>query len=159
MAAEINLLFLEKKVEAARLCASLTEPYATGGDTCPPAQLAARYGLVLDQLEHALTDLKALNAGLDKAGLEPGDVRHFRQRVEVAVTEIARVAQDFAAQVRFFEAMNPGEPAAIVKPMLERFDAMDRATRDIVVKDAPDEGAELAPEESERAEDADPMLM
>ncbi|MBK9974041.1 MAG: hypothetical protein IPP14_04625 [Planctomycetes bacterium] len=162
MSAELNLLFLEKKVEASRLCASLTEPFATGTVPCEAKALIADYDTVLKRMDEALNDLKRLNDGLGRDGkLEEGDVRHLRQRAEVAIGEIARVAQDFAAQIRFFEAMNPGEPAAAVKPILERFDTIDKATREVTTKDGPEEGDEIMPEETGAvAEDeADPMLM
>lgn len=160
MSTELNLLFLEKKVEAARLCASITEPFATGTVPGNPKDLVADYDTVVKRLDESLKDLKKLNDGLGKGGMDPGDVRHLQQRIEVAVGEVARVAQDFAAQIRFFEAMNPAEAAA-TKDILARFDTVDKATREITVKDGPEEGDEIQPEEtgSAKVDDADPMLM
>jgi hypothetical protein len=161
MSAELTLLFLEKRVEAARLCASVTEPRATGAEPVNPKQLAADYAHVAGELEGTLTELNKLNDGLLKdRSLEAGDIRHVRGRVATAVGEVARAAQDFAAQVRFFEAMNPAD-AATTKPALERFENVEKSTREFTVPDAPEEGAELAPadETGLKDEDVDPMLM
>lgn len=164
MSAELTLLFLEKKVEAARLCASLTEPYATGSVPVEPDQLVKDYEQVVDKLHESYGDLKSLSEELDAdKAIEPGDLRHVKQRISTLAAEVARAAQDFAAQIRFFEAMNPAE-AAKVKPLLEKFDAVDKETREFTSQDITEEGAELAPaEETDTAAkgepDIDPMLM
>lgn len=164
MSAEMQLLFLEKKVEAARLCASITEPVATGSEPGDHGLLAADYLHVATQLGAALAELKLLNDGLDKdRTLEAGDLRHLRGRIGTAVGEVARASQDFAAQIRFFEAMNPSD-AAKTKPALDKFDEVDKATREITVPDVPDEDAELAPAEDtglapEASAEEDPMMM
>jgi len=161
MAAELNLLFHEKAVEAARLCAAITEPFATGGEPIDAAHLAGDYTLIATKLQETLAALTTLNDGLesDKA-LEAGDIRHIRGRIATAVGEIARAAQDFAAQIRFFEAMNP-DGAAATKAPLELFDTIDKSTRDFTVPEAPEEGAELAPADDTGLgdDDVDPMLM
>lgn len=162
MAAEMTLLFLEKRIEAARLCASITEPFATGSEPMNPDHLAADYMHVAEQLSESLAELRKLNDGMDKDNsLEAGDIRHLRGRAGTAVGEIARAAQDFAAQIRFFEAMNPGD-AAKTKPALEKFDEVDKATRDFTIDDGPEEGSELAPADDTGLapdDDVDPMLM
>ncbi|MBX3460620.1 MAG: hypothetical protein KF696_11765 [Planctomycetes bacterium] len=162
MSAELTLLFLEKRVEAARLCASITEPYATGSEPITPQQLADDYEQVCKELDAVYDELKKLNDSLMKdKTLEAGDIRHIRGRVATAVGEVARAAQDMAAQIRFFEAMNPGD-AATTKPALEHFDRIDRGTREFTVPDEPEDGAELAPAEDTglaKEEDVDPMMM
>ena len=163
MSAELTLLFLEKRVEASRLCASITEPFATGSEPTNGENLAADFLQVTNELEKALADLKTLNDGLEKdRALEAGDIRHVRGRIATAVGEVARAAQDFAAQIRFFEAMNPND-AAKTKPALDKFDEVEKATRDFTVPDGPEEGAELAPADdtglSPEVDDVDPMLM
>ncbi|MBK8207464.1 MAG: hypothetical protein IPK87_11870 [Planctomycetes bacterium] len=162
MSAELTLLFLEKRVEASRLCASITEPFATGSEPVKPQQLADDYEQVCQELEGTYEDLKKLNDGLlkDKT-LEAGDIRHLRGRIATAVTEVARAAQDMAAQIRFFEAMNPND-AATTKPALDHFDRIDKSTREFTVPDEPEDGAELAPAEDTgmaHEEDVDPMMM
>jgi hypothetical protein len=161
MSAELSLLFLEKRVEAARLCAAITEPFATGGEPIEASKLAADYLQVADNLEDTLKELTSLNDGLEAdKNLEAGDIRHVRGRISTAVGEVARAAQDFAAQIRFFEAMNP-DGAATVKPALDKFDSIEKSTRDFTVPEAPEEGAELAPadEAGLNDDDVDPMLM
>ncbi len=162
MSAELTLLFLEKRVEAARLCASVTEPFATGSEPADAKALAADYAQVGDELDSAYLDLSTLNDSLLKdKSLEAGDIRHLRGRIATAVGEVARAAQDFSAQIRFFEAMNPGD-AATTKPALERFEATEKKTREFTVPDAPEDGAELAPAEDTGLptdSDVDPMLM
>ncbi|MHC4841902.1 MAG: hypothetical protein ACYTDT_13270 [Planctomycetota bacterium] len=164
MSAEITLLFLEKRVEAAKLGASITEPYATGGEPCAPEALMADYKQVADELQGSLDELKSLNDSIDgDAELEEADKRHISTRVGTTVGEVSRAAQDFSAQIRFFEAMNPND-ADKAKPILEAFDTIEKGTRDFTVADAPDEGAELAPEEGgelapQADDDVDPMLM
>ena len=163
MSAEVTLLFLEKRVEAARLCASITEPFATGTEPAKPEVLAGDFLQVAEALASTLVDLKTLNDGLEKDNsLEAGDIRHVRGRIATAVGEVARAAQDFAAQIRFFEAMNPND-AAKTKPALDKFDEVEKATREFTVPEAPEEGAELAPADdtglSPEHDDVDPMLM
>ena len=163
MSAELTLLFLEKRVEASRLCASITEPFATGTEPAEPDNLAGDFLQVTSELEGSLAELKKLNDGLEKdRTLEAGDIRHVRGRIATAVGEIARAAQDFAAQIRFFEAMNPND-AAKTKPALDKFDEIEKSTRDFTVPEGPEEGAELAPAEdtglSPDHDDVDPMLM
>ena len=82
------------------------------------------------------------------------------QRAEVAIGEVGRIAQDFAAQIRFFEAMNPKDAPA-VKPMLGKFDALDKATREVTTKEGPEEGDMIQPEDSgmPAGDEADPWLM
>lgn len=161
MSVGISLLFIEKRTEAVRLCAALTEPFATGTVPGHDADLMKDYKLISERLKSALDELKEANKQLDTdKTIEPGDVRNGKQRVQVIVGEIARCAQDFAAQVRFFQAMNPKGAAASV-PYLKAFEEIDRGTRDLIGEDtSPAEGEELAPAESEQAPpDADPMLM
>lgn len=159
MSVEVSLLFLEKKVEAARLCASVTEPVATGSVPGDPKALVADYEEVVTRLSESFADLRSLNGAVDKAAhLEAGDVRNLKQRIAAAVGEVARVAQDLAAQVRFFQAMNPAS-AALAGKALAKFDEVDRGTREFTVPDGPEEGAEIAPDADEPADDADPMLM
>lgn len=164
MSAEITLLFLEKRVEAAKLGASITEPYATGGEPCPPEALMADYQQVADELNGLLGDLKALSDSLDgDANLQEADKRHIHSRVGTTVGEVSRAAQDFSAQIRFFEAMNPDD-AAKAKPVLDSFDAIEKATREFTAANEAEEGAELAPEEGaelapQEDDDVDPMLM
>lgn len=163
MSAELTLLFLEKRVEAARLCASITEPFATGAEPAEADSLAADLLQVATELEGSLADLKKLDGGLEKdRTLEAGDIRHVRGRIGTAVGEVARAAQDFAAQVRFFEAMNPND-AAKTKPALDKFDEVEKATRDFTIPEGPEEGAELAPADdtglAPEHDDVDPMLM
>jgi hypothetical protein len=162
MSAEITLLFLEKRVEAAKLTASVTEPAATGSVPTDADTLAADFKQVSGELNKALTELKKLNGGLEKDNkLEAGDIRHIRGRIEIAVGEIARAAQDLAAQIRFFEAMNPND-AKKTKPALDSFTEVEKATREVTVKETEDE-AELAPAEDtgmdKSHDDVDPMLM
>jgi hypothetical protein len=162
MSSEITLLFLEKRVEAAKLSASITEPAATGSEPADADGLSADFKQISGELSKALNELKKLNGGLEKDNkLEAGDIRHLRGRIEIAVGEIARAAQDFTAQIRFFEAMNPGD-AAKTKPALESFDKVEKDTREMTVKDTEDE-AELAPAEDtgmdKSHDDVDPMLM
>jgi hypothetical protein len=161
MSAELTLLFLEKRVEAARLCASVTEPHATGQEPTDGKQLAADYSFVAKQLEGTYADLKKLDDSLLKdKSLEAGDIRHIRGRLATAVGEVARAAQDFSAQIRFFEAMNPND-AATTKPALDHFENIEKSTRDFTIPEAPEEGAELAPADDTglKDEDVDPMLM
>lgn len=162
MSSEITLLFLEKRVEAAKLSASITEPFATGSEPTDGAALAADFKQISGELGKALAELKKLNGGLEKDNkLEAGDIRHLRGRIETAVGEIARAAQDFSAQIRFFEAMNPGD-AAKTKPALDSFDEVEKATRELASQE-PEDGAELAPADdtglSPDHDDVDPMLM
>jgi hypothetical protein len=162
MSSELTLLFLEKRVEAAKLSASLTEPVATGSEPGDAESLSADFKQIAGELGKALSELKKLNGGLEKDNkLEAGDIRHLRGRIEIAVGEIARAAQDFTAQIRFFEAMNPGD-AAKTKPALDSFDKVEKDTRDITSKE-PEEGAELAPADdtgmSPEHDEVDPMLM
>lgn len=158
MSVELNLLFLEKKVEAARLSAALTEPFATGAAACDLKALLGDYDTVVKRLEEALKELKKLGDGIGSDG-KTANVK-LKQRAEVAIGEVGRVALDFAAQIRFFEAMNPKD-ADKVKPMLAKFDKLDKATREVTTREGPEEGDEILPEESGMpAEDeADPMLM
>lgn len=163
MSAELTLLYLEKRVEASRLCASITEPFATGTEPAKPEVLAGDFKQVADALDGCLGELKTLNDGLEKDNsLEAGDIRHVRGRIATAVGEVARAAQDFAAQIRFFEAMNPGD-ADKTKPALEKFDEVEKATREFTLPEGPEEGAELAPADdtglSPDHDDVDPMLM
>jgi hypothetical protein len=162
MSVGISLLFIEKRVEAVRLCAALTEPFATGSVPGHEADLMKDYKLISERLKGALDELKESSKALDTdKSIEPGEVRHAKQRVQTIVQEIARCAQDFAAQVRFFQAMNPKGAAASV-PYLRAFEDTDKATREMIGEDtSPAEGEELAPAESEQAPptDADPMLM
>ncbi|MDC1142080.1 hypothetical protein OAU50_03240 [Planctomycetota bacterium] len=164
MSAEITLLFLEKRVEASKLGASITEPFATGGEPCAPESLIADYMQVAGELQGALDDLKTLNDSLDgDSTLEEADKKHVHSRVGTTVGEVSRAAQDFSAQIRFFEAMNPND-ADKAKPALDAFDAIEKGTRDFTIPDGPDEGAELAPEEGaelapQADDDVDPMLM
>ncbi|MCA8914205.1 MAG: hypothetical protein KDB90_02245 [Planctomycetes bacterium] len=163
MSAELTLLFLEKRVEASRLCASITEPFATGSEPVTPDDLSADFMQIVKEMEQTLAELKKLNAGLEKdRALEAGDIRHVRGRIETAMVEVARAAQDFSAQIRFFEAMNPND-AAKTKPALDKFDEIEKSTRDFTVTEGPEEGAELAPAEdtglSPDHDDVDPMLM
>lgn len=161
MSAELNLLFLEKRVEAAKLCAAITEPFATGAEPVNVENLNADYGQVAEALRDGVEELKTLNEGLEKdKSLGAGDIRHVRGRIQTCVGEVARCAQDFAAQIRFFEAMNPGD-ADKVKPVLESFDEIEKSTRDFTIPDAPEEGAELAPADDTGLgdDDVDPMLM
>lgn len=162
MSAELTLLFLEKRVEASRLCASITEPFATGSEPFEADNLAADFMQIATELGGSLSDLTKLNDGLEKdRTLEAGDIRHVRGRVATAVGEVARAAQDFSAQIRFFEAMNPND-AAKTKPALDKFDEVEKATREFTVPDAPEEGAELAPADDTGLapdDDVDPMLM
>lgn len=162
MSAELTLLFLEKRVEAARLCAAVTEPYATGSEPADAKRLAGDYKLVADKLAESYAELSKLNDGLikDKA-LEAADIRHLRGRISTAVGEVARASQDFAAQIRFFEAMNPNDAATTKKP-LQQFENIEKSTREFTTPEAPEEGAELAPAEDTGLapeEDVDPMLM
>lgn len=158
MSVELNLLFLEKKVEAARLCASLTEPFATGAEACDLKALLGDYDTVVKRLEESLKELKKLRDSIGGDG-KTADVR-LAQRAETAVGEVGRVALDFAAQIRFFEAMNPGD-ADKTKPMLGKFESLDKATREVTTKEGPEEGDEIMPEESGMppGDEADPMLM
>ncbi|MCA8935738.1 MAG: hypothetical protein KDB68_05980 [Planctomycetes bacterium] len=163
MSAELTLLFLEKRVEASRLCASITEPFATGSEPFDADNLAGDFMQVAGELEGSLGELTKLNDGLEKdRSLEAGDIRHVRGRIATAVGEVARAAQDFSAQIRFFEAMNPND-AAKTKPALDKFDEVEKATREFTVPDeGPEEGAELAPADDTGLapdEDVDPMLM
>ncbi|MBP9892888.1 MAG: hypothetical protein KBG84_13375 [Planctomycetes bacterium] len=161
MSVGITLLFVEKRAEAVRLCAALTEPFATGSVPGHEADLMKDYKLISERLRGALDELKECSKQLDTdKSIEPGDVRNGKQRVGTIVQEIARCAQDFAAQVRFFQAMNPKHAPASV-PYLKAFEDTDRATRELIGEDtSPAEGEELAPAESEPAPpDADPMLM
>lgn len=160
MSAELNLLFLEKRVEAAKLCAAITEPFATGTEPANVEELIADYQQVAGALKGSYDELTALNDGLEKdKALESGDIRHVRNRIQTAVGEVARCAQDFSAQIRFFEAMNPND-APKLKPVLDSFDEVEKGTRDFTAPDAPEEGAELAPaEEAGLDDDVDPMLM
>lgn len=162
MSAELTLLFMEKRVEAARLCAAVTEPYATGSEPADAKRLAADYKLVADKLAESYAELSKLNDGLikDKA-LEAADIRLLSGRIATAVSEVARAAQDFAAQIRFFEAMNPGD-AATTRKALAQFEDIEKATREFTAPEAPEEGAELAPADDTGLavdEDVDPMLM
>jgi hypothetical protein len=162
MSAELSLLFLEKRVEAARLSAAVTEPYATGAEPAEAARLAEDFKHVAQELEQSLAALNTLNDGLlkDKA-LDQGGLRHVRGRISTAVGEVARAAQDFAAQIRFFEAMNPADSAR-TKPALDMFEAIAKATRELTVPEAPEEGAELAPADEtglNKDEEVDPMMM
>ncbi len=158
MSAEIDLLFLEKRVEAARLGASLTEPVATGSVEGSAEQLSASYDRLATALHDAYNDLKSLHDSIDgDKDLDVADARHLKQRVSTCVGEVARASQDFAAQIRFFEAMNPND-AATVKPQLDKFDNVDKATREFTVSDVPEDGAEITPE-AEPEPDIDPMLM
>ena len=155
MSAELTLLFLEKRVEASRLCASITEPFATGSEPVTPDDLSADFMQIVKEMEQTLAELKKLNAGLEKdRALEAGDIRHVRGRIETAMVEVARAAQDFSAQIRFFEAMNPND-AAKTKPALDKFDEIEKSTRDFTVTEGPEEGAELAPADWSGA-DVDP---
>jgi hypothetical protein len=164
MSAELTLLFLEKRIEAARLCAAISEPYATGAEPIEAETLARDFIYVAGQLEQTLNDVRKLNDSLEAdRRLESGDIRHLRSRISTTVGEAARAAQDFAAQVRFFEAMNPSA-AAQVKPALEKFEGVDRATREMDVSGPEpevEEGEELAPSDDDPMgeRDADPMLM
>lgn len=160
MSIGISLLFIEKRVEAVRLCAALTEPFATGSVPGHEADLLKDYKLISDRLKNSLDELKESDRQLaaDKS-IEPGEVRNGKQRVQTIVQEIARCAQDFAAQVRFFQAMNPASAAGAV-PFLKLFEEIDRGTRDLIGEDtSPAEGEELAPAETDSPPDADPMLM
>jgi hypothetical protein len=157
----ISLLFIEKRVEAVRLCAALTEPFATGSVPGHEADLMKDYKLISERLKLALDELKDLSKSVESdKSIEVGEVRHAKQRIMTVVQEIARCAQDFSAQVRFFQAMNAKSAAAAV-PFLGSFEATDRATRELVGEDdSPAEGEELAPAEAEAPPpDADPMLM
>lgn len=161
MSAELNLLFLEKRVEAAKLCAAITEPYATGTEPANVENLIADYEQVSGALDSSYNELKELNDGLEKdKALEAGDIRHVRNRIQICVGEVARCAQDFSAQIRFFEAMNPND-APKLKPVLDKFDDVEKGTREFTVPDAPEDGAELAPADDTGLpdDDADPMLM
>ena len=163
MSSEVEILYHEKAVEAAHLAASLTEPFATGGADCAPEMLAKDYGEIANRLESTFKALADLAKGM-KANelLEPSELARARQRVSGAVSEASRAAQDFAAQIRFFEAMNPTE-AAKVKPVLEKFDEIEKSSREFTMpEEGVEEGAELAPAETDLAPDEpdiDPMLM
>ncbi|MCC6572338.1 MAG: hypothetical protein IT462_00985 [Planctomycetes bacterium] len=161
MSVDLTLLFVEKQVEAVRLCAALTEPYATGTVPIKPDALSKEYSFIAGKLQSSLNELKALSETIeaDAKKMEPGDLRNARQRIQTMVAEISRGAQDYAAQVRFYQAMNAGGAAA-VKAGLDAFENVNRATRELVVEeddDQPNEGSELAPAKDE--EPADPTLM
>jgi hypothetical protein len=162
MAAELELLFIEKQVEAARLSASLTEPFATGGEPIDGARLAKLCLGVSARLKDALKGLSALDAS---DVLEAGTEAQVKGRIGTCAAEIARAAQDFAAQIRFYDAMNPGA-AQHTKAVLDEFEDIERQTRDLSQSGAEEveEGAELAPaeetgQEPKMDDDFDPMLM
>ncbi len=161
MSVDLTLLFIEKTVEAVRLCAALTEPYATGTVPIKPDALSKEYSFIGGKLKSSLDELKTLSQTVeaDAKKMEPGDLRNARQRIQTMVAEISRGEQDYAAQVRFYQAMNAAGAAA-VKPGLDSFENVNRATRELVVDEedeAPNEGSELAPAKDD--EPADPMLM
>ncbi len=162
MSVDLTLLFIEKQVEAVRLCAALTEPFATGSVPIKPEELSKEYSFIAGKLQSSLNELKTLSNTIEaeSKSMEPGDLRNARQRVQTMVAEISRGAQDYAAQVRFYQAMNAGGAAA-VKAGLDAFENVNKATRELVKDeedDEPNEGSELAPSK-DADEPADPMLM
>lgn len=159
MSVDLTLLFIEKQVEAVRLCAALTEPYATGTVPIKPEALSSEYSFIASKLQGALNELKSLSGTIeaDAKKMEPGDLRNARQRVQTMVSEISRGAQDYAAQVRFYQAMN-ANGAAAVKAGLDAFENVNKATRELIREEEEEsmDGSELAPS---KEEPADPTLM
>jgi septal ring factor EnvC (AmiA/AmiB activator) len=162
MSVGISLLFIEKQVEAVRLCAALTEPFATGTVPGHEADLLRDYEKISKSLSTSFDELKKQSGEIERdTTLEEGDVRHAKQRVETVLAEVARAAQDFAAQIRFFQAMNPNHASA-AGTHLKLFELIDRNAR-AMQGEQPEDEAELAPADdsgiAQHPDEADPTLM